>query len=260
MTNGADHEAGRGRRIAWHIHSFGKVGSTNDVARRIAQGGAAEGTVVLAETQASGRGRRGSAWHSPPGGLWFSIVLKPHLPAERAGGLSIVGALSVARAVADVAGIDASIKWPNDVVVDGRKLAGIMLETAGNGVLIMGVGLNANVAPEDLPKLEWYEATSLLRETGRTFVRGALLARIAREFERRYFLYRSPEHHELVEEWRELSVIFGQQVRVTARGRTLEGTVHALDDDGGIIVRLPAGAQEKVLPVGDVTLMILPGT
>ncbi len=257
MTNGSDQEEGRSRRIAWRIHSFGKVGSTNDVARRIAQGGAPEGTIVLAETQASGRGRRGSAWHSPEGGLWFSVVLRPHLTAERAGGLSIVGALAVARAAGDAAGIATSIKWPNDVVVDGRKLAGIMVETGGNGALVVGVGLNVNVAPEDLPDLEWYEATSLLRETGRTFVRGALLARIAREFETRYFLYKSPDHHELVEEWRELSVVFGQQVRVTARGKILEGTVHALDDDGGIIVRLPAGAQEKVLPIGDVTLTVI---
>jgi BirA family biotin operon repressor/biotin-[acetyl-CoA-carboxylase] ligase len=266
-ASGSEAARPNGRRVTWRVHAFGSVGSTNDVARRLAQGDAPEGTIVLAETQASGRGRRGSVWHSPAGGLWFSVILRPHLPPERAGGLSIVAAVAVAKAVTEASGVETRIKWPNDVYVGPRKLAGIMIETAGGrprarrqGALVLGVGINVNVPAEALPSNEWYEATSLECEAGRRFMRGAILARIIRKFEPRYFRYRSPDHRDLIEEWRELSLVFGEQVEVTVEGRTVEGTVHGLEDDGGIVVRLPAGRQEKILPLGDVTLRVLRGS
>jgi len=246
-------------RIHWKVHAFGSVGSTNDIARRLAHAGAPEGTVVLAERQRRGRGRRGSVWVSPPGGLWFSLVLRPHLAPERAAGLSVVAAIAVARAARGAAGVAARIKWPNDVLVSGRKLAGAMAERAGSGALVLGVGLNLNLGPEELPALEWYEATSLAREAGRRFMRAELLALIVREFEPRYFRFRSSDHHTLVEEWRELSLVVGEQVVVTREGREIQGTAHGLDDDGALVLRLHDGRQERVLPTGEVTLRVLAG-
>ena len=243
-------------QIRWRVHAYGSIVSTNDTAKSLAGIGAREGTLVVAETQTGGHGRRGNAWESPPGGLWFSFVVRPHLPPDRASGLSVVAAVSVARAVIGFAGVAARIKWPNDVFVGGRKLAGVMVVSAGEGALVVGVGVNANVSEGELPAPEWYEATSLLRETGESCDRAALLARVLTEFESRYFAYRGPDHEELMEEWRELSLVIGEAVTATVGDETVRGTVFGIEEDGGIVLRLPDGSHRKLLPTGDVTLSV----
>jgi len=246
----------RDLRIAWRVHAYGSVVSTNDTARRLAGGGAPEGTLVVAEMQTGGHGRRGNVWESPLGGLWFSFVVRPHLPPERASGLSVVTAVAVARTVIDLGDIGARIKWPNDVFVSGRKLAGAMVCSAGEGALVVGVGVNVNVPDDDLPRPEWYEATSLLRETGDRQNRAELLARILAEFESRYFAYRGPDHAELLSEWRELSLVVGEWVTAVVDGETVRGTVFDMEDDCGIVLRLEGGGHRKLLPTGDVTLSV----
>ncbi len=244
------------RRIRWRVHAYGSIVSTNDTAKRLAISGAPEGTLVVAETQTGGHGRRGNVWESPPGGLWFSFVLRPHLPPDRAGGLSVVAAVAVARTVIDLVGPSARIKWPNDIFVGGRKLAGVMVVSAGEGALVVGVGVNANVPERELPDPKWYEATSLLREAGESCDRAALLARILAEFESRYFAYRGPGHAELMEEWRRLSLVIGEAVTATVGDETVQGTVFGLEDDGGVVLRLADGRHRKLLPTGDVTLSV----
>jgi BirA family biotin operon repressor/biotin-[acetyl-CoA-carboxylase] ligase len=245
-----------GHRIRWVVHAYGSVASTNDTARRLADGGSPEGTLVIAETQTAGRGRRGSIWESPPGGLWFSMVLRPGLPPERASGISVVAGVSVARAVAEVSGLPARIKWPNDVFVSGGKLAGAMLTAVGEGGLVAGVGINVNIERDALPSLEWYRATSLLAESGRAFDRAALLALVLRRFEERYIAYRGPDHEGLIDEWRELSLVLGEEVVAVAGGEEVRGTVFGLEDDGGLVLRLPDGRHRKLAPTGDVTLSV----
>jgi biotin-[acetyl-CoA-carboxylase] ligase BirA-like protein len=244
-------------RIAWTVHAFGAVGSTSDVAQRLAASGASEGTLVIASTQTKGRGRRGGVWLSPYGGLWFSLVLRPHLPPERASGLSVVAAIAAARAIRDAGGVDARIKWPNDVHVGGRKIGGAMLESAADGAFVLGVGIDVNIAPDALPRPRWYEATSVLAETGRRIDLAEFLGRVLREFEDRYFRYRGPERQKLVNEWRELSIALGQQVVVGRSGEVIEGTVFGLEDDGSLIVRAANGRHERVPPIGDVTLEVV---
>jgi BirA family biotin operon repressor/biotin-[acetyl-CoA-carboxylase] ligase len=244
-------------RVAWIVHTYGSVGSTNDVARRLARGGAPEGTLVLAETQTGGRGRRGTRWQSPPGGLWLSIVLRPHLPADRAGGLSVVAAIAVARAVRSDARLDARIKWPNDVYVGGRKLAGAMVESVGAGTLVLGIGINVNVRATELPQTEWYETTSLLVELGREVDRPRFLGLVLEAFEAGYFRFRGPAHDVFTDEWRALSTVLGERVCIRVGDRVLNGTVFGLDEDGGIVLRLPDGRQEKVMPSGDVTATLI---
>ena len=244
-------------RIGWVVHAFGTLGSTNDVAQRLAASGAPEGALVVASIQTRGRGRRGNAWQSPEGGLWFSLVLRPHLPPERASGLSVAAAIAIARAVRDVGGLDARIKWPNDVHVGGRKIGGVMLESAAEGALVLGAGIDVNIAQDELPRARWYETTSLLAETGRRIDLAAFLGQVLREFERRYFRYRGAERGKLVEEWRELSVALGEQVVVGRGGEVIEGTVFGLEDDGSLIVRLANGRHEEVPPIGDVTLRLV---
>jgi len=246
----------RDLQIRWRVHAYGSIVSTNDTAKWLAATGASEGTLVVAETQTGGRGRRGNAWESPPGGLWFSFVVRPHLPPDRASGLCVVAAVSVARTVIDFAGLGARIKWPNDVFVGGRKLAGVMVMSAGEGALVVGVGINANVPEVELPAPAWYEATSLLRETGESCDRAALLACFLVEFERRYFAYRGPDHKGLMEEWRELSLVIGETVTATVGDETVRGTVFGIEEDGGIVLRLADGSHRKLLPTGDATLSV----
>jgi len=242
-------------RIHWRVNAYGTVGSTNEVARRLLIGGAPEGTLVVAQTQTSGRGRRGKRWHSPRGGLWFSLVLRPHLPPGRAQGLSVVAAIAVARALRNVAYVEARIKWPNDVYLARRKIAGVMVEAVGEG-LVLGIGVNVNVPSEELFRSEWYEACSVLSETGTRYPLAEMLAAVVGEFEPRYFRFRSARHGELLEEWRELSISFGEHVAVTIGDLRLEGTVYGLADDGSLILRLHDGRQEEIAPLGDVTLML----
>jgi len=245
----------RDLRIRWRVHAYGSIVSTNETAKRLAVSGAPEGTLVVAETQTGGRGRRGNVWESPPGGLWFSFVLRPHLPPDRASGLSVVAAVAVARTVMGFAGLSARIKWPNDVFVGGRKLAGVMVISAGEGALVVGVGINANV--RELPDPKWYEATSLLREAGESCDRAALLALVLAEFESRYFAYRGPDHAELLGEWKRLSLVIGEAVTAAVGDETVRGTVFGLEDDGGIVLRLADCRHRKLLPTGDVTLSVL---
>jgi BirA family biotin operon repressor/biotin-[acetyl-CoA-carboxylase] ligase len=244
-------------RIDWVVHAFGTVGSTSDVAARLAASGAPEGTLVVAALQTRGRGRRGNPWQSPEGGLWFSVVLRPHLPPERASGLSIAAAIAVARTLREDSGIEARIKWPNDVHVGARKIAGVMLESAPDQALVLGVGIDANISREDLPRPRWYETTSILVETGRPVDLAELLGRVLRAFEDRYFRHRGPERARLIDEWRELSVTLGEQVIVARAGEVVEGTVFGLEDDGSLIVRLVEGRHERVAPIGDVTLEVV---
>jgi BirA family biotin operon repressor/biotin-[acetyl-CoA-carboxylase] ligase len=246
----------RDLRIRWRVRAYGSIVSTNDTAKWLAGSGAPEGTLVVAETQTGGRGRRGNAWESPPGGLWFSFVVRPHLPPDRASGLCVVAAVSVARTVIDFAGLSARIKWPNDVFVGGRKLAGVMVMSAAEGALVVGVGINANVPELELPAPAWYEATSVQRETGESCDRAALLARVLAEFEIRYFAYRGPDHEGLMEEWRELSLVIGEAVTATVGDETVHGTVFGIEEDGGIVLRLADGSHRKVLPTSDVTLSV----
>ncbi|MEA3409022.1 MAG: hypothetical protein U9Q95_01600, partial [Candidatus Eisenbacteria bacterium] len=128
--------------------------------------------------------------------------------------------------------------------------------SAGAGALVVGVGINANVSEKELPAPAWYGATSLLRETGESCERAAVLARVLAEFESRYFAYRGPDHSELMEEWRGMSLVIGEAVTATVGDETVRGTVFGIEEDCGIVLRLPDGSHRKLLPTGDVTLSV----
>jgi len=186
------------------VRAFGAARSTNDVARRLAAGGAPEGTVVVAGTQWGGRGRGGARWHSPRGGLWFSVVLRPGVAPDDAHGLCAAAALALAGAVNAVAGVGASVKWPNDVMVGDRKVAGILVE-GGAAAYVLGVGVNVNVPRAELPRTDAYGATSLEVETGRTLARERLLGAFLAEFEPRYRALVEGGAGALADEWRTVS-------------------------------------------------------
>jgi BirA family biotin operon repressor/biotin-[acetyl-CoA-carboxylase] ligase len=257
-----------GRELVYVPHT----GSTNDVAKDLAAQGAPEGTVVLADEQAAGRGRMGRRWLAPPGTcLLCSILFRPHLPPTQAQRLTMLCSLAAADAVEQVAGLRVSVKWPNDLVVKSQspnlksqisnlksrnwcKLAGVLTETGVMGdrldFVVVGIGINVNVEPDVLPSLA-PDATSVLAEVGRRVDRGALLVALLDGVERRYEALRagaSPRR-----EWAARLATLGQPVAVTTSAEVLTGVAESVDEGGALLLRTPDGALRRLL-AGDVTL------
>ncbi|TPW03436.1 MAG: BirA family transcriptional regulator, biotin operon repressor / biotin-acetyl-CoA-carboxylase ligase [bacterium] len=180
----------RSRHVT-RVHFHETIGSTNAAALELAKAGAPHGTLVIAEQQTAGRGRMGRRWESPPGvGLWFSWVLRPPLPLASGFLVTVAGALSVVDAVARLAGRVAHVRWPNDVLVGERKLAGILAEATGQGeqleAIVLGMGVNVNQSGADFPAGLDGLATSLFLESGHAFDRSLVLAAIIESFEFSY--------------------------------------------------------------------------
>ncbi len=221
-----------------HLHE--ELGSTSDAAKQLARHGAPEGTVVCAERQSSGRGRLGRRWHSPAGGLWFSIVLRPRLPLHRLNLLSLMLGLGVAEVLEELYGIPAELKWPNDVLAGGRKLCGVLVETEAEPealrFVVAGVGVNANIAgfPEEL------QAVSLQQLLGRRVDRCELLAELLNSFEELYALIHvTPE--QLIARYRERCATLGKKVRVHMLQEDVEGAAVSIAEDGSLVIETRHG-------------------
>ena len=233
------------------------TGSTNaDLLARAADG-SPEGLVLAAEQQHAGRGRLGRTWTSPPrAALTFSVLLRPAVPRARLGWLPLLAGVAVAAAVRAATGLDAQLKWPNDVLVGTAKLAGILAEAAGEAVVV-GIGLNVSTEPAvPPPGPGGLPATSLAIEGAATTDRAALLAAILAGLERRYRawdqVFGDPERSGLRAEYTRLCATLGRRVRVELPGgRVLDGVAADLDADGRLLVSIPPDAD---LPVaaGDI--------
>lgn len=246
------HLVGRWRRIVW----LAETDSTQRVARELARDGCEEGTCVVAEAQTAGRGRLGRSWHSPPGtNVYLSIVLRPPLPPGRVPQLALVAGLAVADAVAGVPGLVPRLKWPNDVVLDGRKAAGILTEMEAEVErvhhVVAGIGLNVNAA-EFPPELAG-RATSLCLGVGRLVDRAAVTGALLAAFERRYERFIAEGFAPVRREWEERSWLGGKEVRVAAPEGEIRGRVLGLDEDGALRLETPSG--ERLVVGGEVTLV-----
>lgn len=216
-----------------------QTGSTNADLLEEARAGAAEGLVLVAEEQTAGRGRLGRSWSAPPGaGLIFSVLLRPAgVPPTRLGWLPLLTGVAVATAVRETTSVPASLKWPNDVLVGERKLAGILAEAHGDAV-VAGVGLNVTLGQPELPVPA---ATSLLIEDAASTDRAGLLAAILTGLARRYQAWRTdPDGAELRADYLRWSATVGREVRVELPGGTrLSGTAEDVDEVGRLVVRTP---------------------
>jgi BirA family transcriptional regulator, biotin operon repressor / biotin---[acetyl-CoA-carboxylase] ligase len=234
------------------LEVVGRIGSTNAALITAAADDAPEGTVLVAEHQDAGRGRLDRMWTSPPrAGLTVSLLVRPDVPAARRAWLSLLTGVALAEAVSEVAGVRASLKWPNDLLApDGAKLAGILAESAGQAVVI-GTGLNVSTRADELPGT----GTSLTLVAGRPVDRGAVLLAYLRAFERRYLRWvqvlGDPVSSGLAQDYLAWSSTVGTTVAVTLPdGSALDGVAEAVDWDGRLVVRTPAGVVE--LASGDV--------
>ncbi|MDD4940545.1 MAG: biotin--[acetyl-CoA-carboxylase] ligase [Candidatus Omnitrophica bacterium] len=239
----------RTRLIGRVVHYFDHVASTMDTAMRFAQDGAVEGTVVIAETQTRGRGRLGRLWASPKyKGIYCSVIVRPDTAAAGVAPITLMAAVSVCAAVRRSAGLDAQIKWPNDILLDNKKLGGILTEMNGSldrvNYVIIGIGINVNDAPAE-------GATSLAKQSCRHESRVALMQELLRQIEQYYMRFRKQDLMSILEAWRQCSATLGRRVRIDMRSSRIDGTAVDIDADGGLLVRRDSGIIEKVL-AGDV--------
>ena len=249
---------GKTKVIGRDIQVFEQTTSTNDVIEKLARDGVREGAVVFAESQTKGRGRLGRKWMSPTRkGLWFSILLRPQLNPQEATQLTVASATALRRAIKTVTGLDAEIKWPNDLLVDGKKIVGILTEMSAevdrvrHVILGIGVDVNQDVAefPEELRKL----ATSLKIAAGEPICRAELAVEILRELDFDYARITSGKFSAVADEWEAGCITIGRNVTVLMGDRKMRGRAEALDDDGALLVRTEHGHLERIIG-GDVTL------
>ena len=231
-----------------------ECGSTNDEAGRLARAGARHGTIVIAESQRAGRGRDGRAWQSPPGmGLYLSAVLRPPLPLVDVPPMTLaigIGLCDAARA----AGASAALKWPNDLLVDGRKLAGVLVEAQSQGTRLEAVviGIGVNICG-DLPDEVAAIATSLEQSAHAVIDREAFIATLLAYVEHWIDRYVAMGLEEIIPAWQERMVV-GLAARATIDGAKLDGTVFGLDDDGALLLRDGDGTLHRVR-TGDVEVI-----
>ncbi|MBW2017245.1 MAG: biotin--[acetyl-CoA-carboxylase] ligase [Deltaproteobacteria bacterium] len=252
-------ESLRGKLFSVNFVYKKTVDSTNRLAKDLGRRGAPDGTLVLAEQQSAGRGRRGRKWLSQGhANLLFSLGLRPGIPVERAFVLTMVLALSAVDGIREVAGVLPMIKWPNDLYLGGRKLAGILSEFSVKDdridYLVLGMGINVNWAPGHNPELS-YPATSLLQETRRPIDREELLLCILQYFEKSYPSVTSGDISGFYRRWNELSLVLGREVMIESSGEVYRGTALGIDDKGALLLREPGGGERRIL-AGDVSLRL----
>lgn len=242
-----------GRRILY----YPELGSTMDEAARLAVEGADEGTVVIAEVQTEGRGRQGRSWVSRPGNLLLSVLFRPDI--SQLPFVSVIGGLAASRAVRKVAGLDPRIKWPNDLMLDGNKVAGILAESAIEGesvcYAVLGIGMNVAHYPDDNEEIAGI-ATSVDKAAGKEVPRESLLRQLLMDLDDLYRRLPAPgrdAENSPVTEWSQLLETTGRRVTATFRDERFEGEAVGVDETGNLLLRLRSG-QLMTLTAGDVTL------
>ncbi len=209
------------------------------------------GLVIIAEEQTGGIGRLGRAWVSPSGGIWITIVLKPDIPIDHVFMVTMAGSVAVARAIRKEYELGALIKWPNDIFIGDKKVAGLHLELSADADIIhhclLSIGVDVNVPLNQFSPALQKDITSISNEIGHEVDRAVLLARILREFENRYLLVESGEYDTIIREWKSLSCTLEHRVHITTMKNSFEGEAIDIDEFGALIIRKDNGRIERVI-------------
>jgi len=248
----------RVRTVGRDIVVFKETASTNDVADQLAHSGAVEGTVIFAEAQTRGRGRLGRRWFSPPGrGIWMSVILRPPFPPHQVTRLTLMSAVAARDAIQRVTGLSPAIKWPNDIVISGKKVAGILTEMTAEQERILhaivGIGINVNITKQELPQWIRTIATSLQIELGHPVFRPSLAAELITQIDRWYHLLLENGFDRVIKEWQTHCTTIGKFVEINSGSKKILGFAECVDDDGALLVRTGTGRVERIIG-GDVTL------
>jgi len=238
--------------IAKKIHYFDYLASTMDLAMQLGIQAAPNGTLVLAESQTKGRGRLGRSWFSPKyKGIYLSLILRPKISPSASPILTLLSAVSICEAIKNIVGLDAQIKWPNDVFICNKKIAGILTEMNAEvdkvNFVVIGIGLNVNNDKKSLVA----QATSLKEQAGQSLSRVLLLQELLRKIENNYFLLEEKGAQAIIDKWRNFSLTLGRRVKVYCQDKHIEGQAVDVDQDGALLIRKDSGLMQKVFS-GDV--------
>ncbi len=238
--------------IGRNLFFYRTVSSTMDLAKKAAREGAAEGTTVVAEEQTRGKGRLGRSWINPPGVIATSVILRPEI--SRLLRLTMVASLATSRCIERATGLETTIKWPNDVLINDKKVSGILAESALRGQsvdwAVIGIGINVNFDSKAFPEIADI-ATSLSTELGREVSQLKILLHLLHEMEQVYLALR--ESKPIHEEWRSRLETLGQMVEVTSGNRVEAGYAESVDSDGSLLLRRADGSLVPII-AGEVTL------
>ncbi len=249
------------RLLGKPLHFFETLDSTNTCALRLAGEGAGQGTVVVADAQTGGRGRLGRTWVSPAGvNLYCSVILRPRIAVGLAPQINLVAAVAVADTIAGLGDLRPAIKWPNDVLLMGKKVCGILAEMQTSGdrlqAIVLGIGVNLNARRDAFPEELREKASSLLLLAGRPVERAAFTASLLTHLERAYLLWLQKGFPALRANWeRYAGALIGQQIAVAAQGEAIFGTVLGLDSDGALLVRERTSETPRRILVGEVSVL-----
>lgn len=240
------------------IYYYKEVDSTNNQAKLLAAKGAPEGTIVVSEAQNGGRGRLARGWIAPAGkGIWFSVILRPAFLPQEAPKCTLMAAVAITRAIEHAVGTRCGIKWPNDILYEGKKLVGILTEMNaemdGINYIVIGMGINVNLEKSDLSDEVKEIATSLCMIKGEPIARLPVLAEILKQLE---FLYQQSLEQGfsgILEEWKTYSVTLGQEVNVIGIDKTFSGVAVDIDTEGALLVRTEDDEIKRVI-AGDVSI------
>lgn len=238
-------------RAGQNLVYLDQVDSTNNEARRLAEQGAPDGTLVVAELQTAGKGRRGRFWTSPPGtGIWMSLLLRPDFAPEHASSLTLVAAMAVETGIREAVGLVCQIKWPNDIVLEGKKICGILTEMSTEEDcirhVVVGIGINVNI--EEFPEEIGATATSLAIVSGSTIKRAPLVDAVMRAWEQYYAQFqRTLDMSGLKQVYNEHLVNLGREVKVLAPRGEYSGISHGINDGGELLVELESKEMRSVI-------------
>ncbi|ACF13100.1 biotin/acetyl-CoA-carboxylase ligase [Chloroherpeton thalassium ATCC 35110] len=231
--------------IGKKVFCYHTASSTNEIGHKLARSGAFDGTLILAETQTRGKGRGEHVWLSNPGeNLTFTIVLRPNCKPAQTTVLSLMGSLAIADAIYKMHNKKPEIKWPNDVLLGGKKVCGLLLESAISGeqadYVLLGIGLNVNqkVFPKEIESV----ATSLRLAANRAFSRAAVLSEVARHVEKRYLQFKANNSQSILEDWKAYCTMLGKKITFLHNGMERTGVAIDIDDYGYLRVRVGATA------------------
>ena len=238
------------------IRYFRTIDSTNSEAYQLALRGAKEGEIVLAESQEKGRGRVGRQWFSPAFlNLYLSVILRPNLPPHRASLLTLMAAVATADAIERFSGLHPTIKWPNDILLNGRKIAGLLneihSETDRIHFVVLGIGVNLNVDRQRFPQMIRDRATSLKEGMGRKISRKAFLAMLLESLEKWYGVFLEDGGASVLNAWRDRAQIAGKHVRISSFDEVLVGRAVDVDSEGALLVQMRNGQRKRIV-AGDV--------
>ncbi len=248
-----------GKFIGHPLYYYEEIGSTNDEAFHLGVAGAPEGTVLIAESQMAGKGRMQRVWYSPPGAnIYTSIILRPMFEAPRAPQISIAAGVAVAEILEDYCPGKVRLKWPNDVLIEGKKICGILAQMKMSGgdidFIVVGIGMNINLSYEQFPKDIQKIATSLSIETGREISRADLIIRLYENVAKWYRELAQYGFDPVREKWLSLSCMIGQPVSVMFQDERVSGRAVGLGEDGSLVL-LTNQNETRLVSAGDATIL-----